>query len=676
MTAADTPGREALTEAERCLDKLGDNPEALRDALRKCVSALRLAAKPSTDPADVWDAYCQEVPRDQRSPQGALAFGFAAAKPSDGKREATIEECAIACITPLTEEQRKQATEGFGALLSFETIWDMAQRTSCCAVRALASREEAMSDNERLMPLLDLPPAEQFDIAYKLAENVGYVLAPEPSYSAPPQSRDAAEGTGDDLPADAEHPINYRKAFAKLAPPKPAPDAMRRTICTTPPEDLLRLADAIEQARDAYLDAISRGPCGEVEKRALEQLLWNDKGTFGSALRVAALAAPVPPAEGAADFEIAGICTNSRCTTKPMLKRREGYDECPSCGKIYDRSFPRFIGSSSENGFPRVARCVFAADLSDEDHRKIAVALIFALSPSPAAPAEPDSLTLAREAIERKKDIEPNLAALAADLVVAGEAEVAAVAAEPVALPIETASKNHTWVRLLVDYSDEQIAFPLFDSAKPSWTIGYNGEDDTGEPGWTFMGWDWDQDCIVETNKGKVIGWLPFHAAPPVRGAESLALKIRDQVHAIQGTGLTKQSIDAIAGILSLPVQSSDGEREWHDISTAPKDQEVEVRGIWKLRGDGIQFTHWRALSRQLPHEPVSLHSTITIRPGYEKVACGNCNGSGRVRKRANSYYGWKEDRRKKPRCQDCGGYGFNVVRSATTDASTKGDGK
>lgn len=32
----------------------------------------------------------------------------------------------------------------------------------------------------------------------------------------------------------------------------------------------------------------------------------------------------------------------------------------------------------------------------------------------------------------------------------------------------------------------------------------------------------------------------------------------------------------------------------WHPMDTLPKDQEVEVRGLWKLRGDGVEFTHWR----------------------------------------------------------------------------------
>lgn len=38
----------------------------------------------------------------------------------------------------------------------------------------------------------------------------------------------------------------------------------------------------------------------------------------------------------------------------------------------------------------------------------------------------------------------------------------------------------------------------------------------------------------------------------------------------------------------------TEGDDAWRPIATAPKDQEVEVRGIWKLRGDGVEFTHWR----------------------------------------------------------------------------------
>ncbi|MDP3407255.1 hypothetical protein [Bosea sp. (in: a-proteobacteria)] len=78
--------------------------------------------------------------------------------------------------------------------------------------------------------------------------------------------------------------------------------------------------------------------------------------------------------------------------------------------------------------------------------------------------------------------------------------------------PMDSAPKDHTWVRLLVDYSCVEFdARPIEDSAEPSWTIGYNGEDHTGEPGWTWMGWDWSHDRIVQTRAGVPIGWLPFH---------------------------------------------------------------------------------------------------------------------------------------------------------------------
>lgn len=95
-------------------------------------------------------------------------------------------------------------------------------------------------------------------------------------------------------------------------------------------------------------------------------------------------------------------------------------------------------------------------------------------------------------------------------------------------LPIETAPKDQTWVRLLVDYSGEgAIDFPLFDSDKPSWTLGYCGDGHSGEKeGWVFVGWDWDQDEIVETRQGEPIGWLPF--APEDQLPPTLSAAMRD----------------------------------------------------------------------------------------------------------------------------------------------------
>src|SRR6266403_1952269 len=51
---------------------------------------------------------------------------------------------------------------------------------------------------------------------------------------------------------------------------------------------MLELADKLEKTRNAYLSAIARGPTGEVERRALTELLWDNKFTFIEALRQAA----------------------------------------------------------------------------------------------------------------------------------------------------------------------------------------------------------------------------------------------------------------------------------------------------------------------------------------------------------------------------------------------------
>lgn len=78
------------------------------------------------------------------------------------------------------------------------------------------------------------------------------------------------------------------------------------------------------------------------------------------------------------------------------------------------------------------------------------------------------------------------------------------------ALPIETAPRDGTLLRLLVDYTDEGEN-PLEDKYQ-AWTIGLNQFSDTGEDVWDFAGWSWEQDCFT-AGVGKVIGWLPFHSS-------------------------------------------------------------------------------------------------------------------------------------------------------------------
>jgi hypothetical protein len=87
-------------------------------------------------------------------------------------------------------------------------------------------------------------------------------------------------------------------------------------------------------------------------------------------------------------------------------------------------------------------------------------------------------------------------------------ADRAAQAAKQVAAwqPIETAPKDGTIVRLLVNFTEHPLED---DNEKPIATIGGNCGDNTGEDQWQFAGWSWDQDCFTE-GEGEVVGWMPM----------------------------------------------------------------------------------------------------------------------------------------------------------------------
>jgi hypothetical protein len=61
--------------------------------------------------------------------------------------------------------------------------------------------------------------------------------------------------------------------------------------------------------------------------------------------------------------------------------------------------------------------------------------------------------------------------------------------------PMETAPRGHTRIKLLAAYPEEG-GWTLMVDEDPSWTIGSNGFDHTGEDRWTIVGWN--QDCVVE----------------------------------------------------------------------------------------------------------------------------------------------------------------------------------
>ena len=72
-------------------------------------------------------------------------------------------------------------------------------------------------------------------------------------------------------------------------------------------------------------------------------------------------------------------------------------------------------------------------------------------------------------------------------------------------LSMETAPRNNTIVRLLVEFEDNATD----DGVGPFPTIGANGYDEDGTDEWKFAGWNWTHDCFAQ-GTGKPVGWMPL----------------------------------------------------------------------------------------------------------------------------------------------------------------------
>lgn len=99
--------------------------------------------------------------------------------------------------------------------------------------------------------------------------------------------------------------------------------------------------------------------------------------------------------------------------------------------------------------------------------------------------------------------------------------------------PPDTAPKDGTMIRLLVDYTGQDRWTPLEDEEQ-AWTIGYNTLEDQDEDEWIMVGWNWEQDCYTQ-GAGKIIGWLPFHTQPATSAAARDVLAERQRQISAEG---------------------------------------------------------------------------------------------------------------------------------------------
>jgi hypothetical protein len=111
------------------------------------------------------------------------------------------------------------------------------------------------------------------------------------------------------------------------------------------------------------------------------------------------------------------------------------------------------------------------------------------------------------------------------------------------ALPMETAPRDGTMIRLLVEFTDHATE----DCAGPAWTIGACNDDEVmadERAGWQFAGWCWTHDHFTE-GEGRPIGWLPMltrYATAETETAERLVKRWRNEANAGYVTG--NESVD------------------------------------------------------------------------------------------------------------------------------------
>lgn len=103
--------------------------------------------------------------------------------------------------------------------------------------------------------------------------------------------------------------------------------------------------------------------------------------------------------------------------------------------------------------------------------------------------------------------------------------------------PMETAPKDGTVVRLLVQFTEHNLQEGLEEVP----TIGVNCGDYDGEPEWKFAGWDWTNDRFTQ-GEGTPIGWLPLEPEP----IQKMVLQLGPTDDLVQNIARLRQTVEEL----------------------------------------------------------------------------------------------------------------------------------
>ena len=180
------------------------------------------------------------------------------------------------------------------------------------------------------------------------------------------------------------------------------------------------------------------------------------------------------------------------CTSQPI----EAIDALAQEIRRLDGNHSKGAASLAEDLVAFILRSeVFACAISAAKRESEALRLLRAYRASPKFSHDHDAI---KRTVALEDQIDLFLTAATED-----ESELEAVLAN--GFPMSRAPRDGEMLRLLVDFTDNQIE----DRPLPSWTIGANTFDANGIDEWQIAGWCWTHDHFTQ-GEGTPIGWLPL----------------------------------------------------------------------------------------------------------------------------------------------------------------------